>query len=55
MIPRLRAFVASTMACMSTLRVLRVTLRAFAVVTPGVFNITTMFVVHELRGLQRVH
>ena len=49
MILQLRALFACIMACMSALRVLRVMLRALAVATPGVLNIATRFVVHELR------
>ena len=55
MIPRPSALFANIVACMSALRVLRVTLRSLAAATPGVFNIVALFVVQELRGLRCVH
>ena len=48
-IPRPHALFAYTMMCTSALRVLRMMLRALAVATPGVLNVTTWFVMHELR------
>ena len=50
MIPRPRAFLASIMACMSALYVLRVMLRALATATLGVLNTAPLFIAHELRG-----
>ena len=54
MIPQPRALFANIMACMWALRILRVMLRAFAAAVPGVFNITALFVMHELRGPRHV-
>ena len=54
MILRLRALFANIMVCMSALHVLRVTLRAFATVMPGVLNIAVLLVAHGLRGPWRV-
>ena len=55
MIPRLRALFACIMACMAALLVLRVTLRALAMATPGVLTVVVLFIAHELGRPCRVH